>query len=112
MFRFSRWIRPQTVFGRIVSSLVFGLSLPVVLFGILLLRTHGYEPMGLCHPVPAVEGHIPIDMSRGSGIPTTCGIDGSFVLTNMLLPGLGFALLAYLLMALLKRAEDKANPAR
>ena len=84
----------------------------MVLFGILLLRTHGYEPMGLCHPVPAVEGHIPIDMSRGSGVPTTCGIDGSFVLTNMLLPGLGFALLAYLLMALLKRAEDKANPAR
>lgn len=112
MFRFSRWIRPQTIISRMIASLVFGLSLPVVLFGILLLRTHGYEPMGLCHPVPAAQGHIPIDMSRGSGIPTTCGIDWSFVLTHMLLPGLGFAVVAYLLMALLKRAEEKANPAR
>lgn len=110
MSRFSRWIRPQTVLGRIIASLVFGLSLPVVLFGILLLRTHGYEPMGLCRPVPAAQGHIPIDMSRGSGIPTTCGIDWSFVLTSMLLPGLGFALLAYLLMALLKRAEGNSSP--
>lgn len=112
MFRFSNWIRPQTVIGRIVASLLFGLSLPVVLFGILLLRTHGYEPMGLCRPVPAAQGHIPIDMSRGSGIPTTCGIDWSFVLSSILLPGLGFALLAYLLMALLKRAEQKAGTSR
>lgn len=103
--RLSRLIRPRTVSRRIVTSLVAGLALPVVLYGILLVRTHGYEPMGLCRPVPAAQGHIPIDMSRGSGIPTTCGVDWAFVGSNILLPGLGFAVVAYLLMALLARIE-------
>jgi len=103
--RLSRLIRPRTLAGRVVTSLVAGLGLPVVLYGILLLRTHGYEPMGLCKPVPAAQGHIPIDMSRGSGIPTTCGVDWSFVGTSILLPGLGFALVAFLLMAVLARIE-------
>lgn len=103
--RLFRLIRPRTLAGRVVTSLVAGLGLPVVLYGILLLRTHGYEPMGLCKPVPAAQGHIPIDMSRGSGIPTTCGVDWSFVSTSILLPGLGFALVAYLLMTVLARVE-------
>lgn len=103
--RLSRLIRPRTFAGRVVTSLVAGLGLPALLYGILLLRTHGYEPMGLCKPVPAAQGHIPIDMSRGSGIPTTCGIDWGFVGTSILLPGLGFALVAYLLMAVLARIE-------
>ncbi len=103
--RLSRLIRPRTPAGRVATSLVAGLGLPVVLYGILLLRTHGYEPMGLCKPVPAAQGHIPIDMSRGSGIPTTCGVDWGFVGTSILLPGLGFALVAYLLMTVLARIE-------
>jgi hypothetical protein len=103
--RLSRLIRPRTLAGRVVTSLVAGLGLPTMLYGILLLRTHGYEPMGLCKPVPAAQGHIPIDMSRGSGIPTTCGIDWGFVGTSILLPGLGFALVAYLLMTVLARIE-------
>ena len=105
LLRLSRLIRPQTVAGRIVTSLVAGLGLPVVLYGILLMRTHGYEPMGLCKPVPAAQGHIPIDMSRGSGIPTTCGVDWGFVGSSILLPGIGFALVAFILMALLARIE-------
>jgi hypothetical protein len=103
--RLSHLIRPRSFGGRIVTSLVAGLGLPVLLYGILLLRTQGYEPMGLCQPVPAAQGHIPIDMSRGSGIPTTCGVEWGFVASNILLPGLGFALVAYLLMALLVRIE-------
>ncbi|MCW0232519.1 MAG: hypothetical protein OJJ21_02860 [Ferrovibrio sp.] len=102
--RLSRVIRPRSVAGRIMTSLVAGLGLPVLLYAILMLRTHGYEPMGLCHPIPN-GGLIPIDMSRGSGIPTGCGIDWGFVASNILLPGLGFAVLAYFLMALLARAE-------
>jgi hypothetical protein len=105
LLRLSRLIRPRTVAGRILTSLVAGLGLPVVLFGILLLRTHGYEPMGLCHAVPAAQGQIPVDMSRGSGIPTTCGVDWGFVGSSILLPGLGFALVAWILMALLARIE-------
>ncbi len=105
LLRLSRLIRPSSILGRIATSLVAGLGLPVLLYGILLMRTHGYEPMGLCKPVPAAQGHIPIDMSRGSGIPTTCGVDWGFVGTNILLPGLGFAVVAYLLMALLARIE-------
>lgn len=105
LLRLSRLIRPRSIPGRIATSLVAGFGLPVLLYGILLVRTHGYEPMGLCKPVPAAQGHIPIDMSRGSGIPTTCGVDWSFVGTNILLPGLGFAVVAYLLMALLARIE-------
>lgn len=101
----SRLIRPRTVAGRIITSLVAGFGLPLLLYGVLLLRTHGYEPMGLCRPVPAAQGHIPIDMSRGSGIPTACGIDWSFATTDVLLPALGISLLAWLLMALLARAE-------
>jgi phage shock protein PspC (stress-responsive transcriptional regulator) len=103
--RLSRLIRPRSRGGRIVTSLVAGFGLPVVLYAILMLRTHGYEPMGLCHPVPAAQGHIPIDMSRGSGIPTTCGLDWGFVGISILLPGLGFAMVAYILMALLARIE-------
>ncbi len=105
LLRLSRLIRPRTQGGRVVTSLVAGLGLPVVLYGLLLFRTHGYEPMGLCKPVPAAQGHIPIDMSRGSGIPTTCGVDWGFVASNILLPGLGFAVVAYILMALLARIE-------
>lgn len=103
--RLSRLIRPRTQGGRIVTSLVAGLGLPLVLYGILLVRTQGYEPMGLCRPVPSAQGHIPIDMSRGSGVPTTCGLDWGFVADSILLPGLGFALVAYILMALLARIE-------
>ncbi|MEK9970301.1 MAG: AAA family ATPase [Ferrovibrio sp.] len=103
--RLSRLIRPRTAGGRIATSLVAGLGLPVLLYAILMLRTHGYEPMGLCHPVPAAQGHLPIDMSRGSGIPTTCGLDWGFVGTSILLPGLGFAFVAYLLLTLLARIE-------
>lgn len=102
--RLSNLIRPRTVGGRIVTSLVAGFGLPLVLYGILMLRTHGYEPMGLCHPTPN-GGLIPIDMSRGSGIPTGCGVDWGFVASNIVLPGLGFALVAYILMALLARSE-------
>lgn len=101
----SRLIRPRTLAGRLAVSLGAGFGLPLVLLGVLLLRTNGYEPMGLCRPVPAAQGHIPIDMSRGSGIPTTCGIDWTFAATDILLPALGFSLLAWLLMALLARAE-------
>lgn len=102
--RLSSLIRPRSLAGRIITSLVAGLGLPVVLYAVLMLRTHGYEPMGLCHPTPH-GGLIPIDMSRGSGIPTGCGVDWGFVASNILLPGLGFALLAYILMALLARTE-------
>jgi len=102
--RLSRVIRPRSIAGRVVTSLAAGLGLPVALYGILMIRTHGYEPMGLCRPTPN-GGLIPIDMSRGSGIPTGCGVDWGFVASNILLPGLGFALLAYILMALLVRAE-------
>jgi hypothetical protein len=102
---FSRLIRPRTAAGRIAVSLAAGFGLPLVLFSVLLLRTHGYEPMGLCSAVPAAQGHIPIDMSRGSGIPTTCGINWGFVATDILLPALGFSLLAWLLLALLARIE-------
>jgi aminoglycoside phosphotransferase family enzyme/predicted kinase len=102
--RLSSLIRPRSLAGRIITSLIAGLGLPVVLYAVLMLRTHGYEPMGLCHPTPN-GGLIPIDMSRGSGIPTGCGVDWGFVASNILQPGLGFALLAYILMALLARAE-------
>jgi len=102
---FSRLIRPRTAGGRVAVSLVAGFGLPLALFSVLLLRTNGYEPMGLCHPVAAAQGHIPIDMSRGSGIPTTCGINWGFAASDILLPALGFSLLAWLLMALLARIE-------
>lgn len=101
----SRLIRPRTMGGRLAVSLAAGFGLPLILFAVLLLRTNGYEPMGLCHPVPAAQGHIPIDMSRGSGIPTTCGINWGFAATDILLPALGFSLLAWLLMTLLARIE-------
>lgn len=101
---FSRLLRPQTAAGRIGVSLGAGLGLPVVLYAVLLFRTQGYEPMGLCRPVPN-GGHLPIDMSRGSGIPTGCGLQVDFILTDIVLPGLGFALLAWWLLGLLARAE-------
>lgn len=103
--RLSRLIRPRSFAGRMITSLIAGFGLPLLLYGVLLLRTHGYEPMGLCRPVPAAQGDIPIDMSRGSGIPTTCGIDWSFAMTDVVLPALGISLLAWLLLALLARIE-------
>lgn len=94
-------VPPRTAPGRIVFSLVLGIALPVVLFGILLLRTHGYEPMGLCTPM--VDGLLPIDMSRGGAIAYTCAVNWDYVGSRVLLPGLGFALLAWLLLRLLGR---------
>jgi hypothetical protein len=96
-------VPPRTAPGRIVFSLVLGVGLPAVLFGILLLRTHGYEPMGLC--TPAEGGLLPIDMSRGGAIPYTCAVNWDYVAGSMLLPGLGFALLAWLLLRLLARRQ-------
>lgn len=92
-------VPPHSAAGRIFLSLVLGIALPVVLFGILLLRSQGYEPMGLCTPV--VDGLLPIDMSRGGAIPYTCAVNWDYVATSMLLPGLGFAVLAWLLLRLL-----------
>ncbi|WP_370152229.1 hypothetical protein [Ferrovibrio sp.] len=96
---------PRSAAGRILLSLAIGLGLPVLLFGILLLRTQGYEPMGLC--MPTVGGILPIDMSRGGALPYTCALNWRFVATSMLLPGLGFALLAWLLLGLQQQAEGR-----
>jgi len=94
---------PRTAPGRILFSLALGIGLPMVLFGILLLRTHGYEPMGLC--TATVGGLLPIDMSRGGAIPYTCAVNWDYVAGSMVLPGLGFALLAWLLLRLLARHQ-------
>src|SRR3546814_7065380 len=96
-------VPPRTAPGRILLSLLLGIGLPAALFGILMLRTQGYEPMGLC--TPAVGGLLPIDMSRGGAIPYTCAVNWDYVGSSMILPGLGFALLAWLLLRLLANRQ-------
>ena len=97
-------VPPRTAPGRILFSLILGIGLPVLLFGILLLRTDGYEPMGLC--TPAVGGLLPIDMSRGGAMAYTCAVNWGYAAASVLLPGLGFAVLAWLLLRLLRRPAD------
>lgn len=96
---------PSTVPGRIMLSLAVGIALPVLLIGTLLLRSQGNEPQGMCTRVQGRGGTLPIDMSRGGDVPYTCDLNWDYVFFNLGLPALGFAMLAYLLLALLRRTE-------
>lgn len=96
---------PATVPGRIMLSLAAGIALPVLLIGTLLLRSQGNEPQGMCRRVQGRGGTLPIDMSRGGDVPYTCDLNWDYVFFNLGLPALGFAMLAYLLLALLRRTE-------
>ncbi len=101
----SRLIEPQSRWGRALASLGLGFGLPVLLYGILLLRSHGNEPQGMCARVPGKSGTLPIQMGRGDG-DFTCGLNWDYTLWNLALPALGFALLAYLLMGLAARKSQ------
>ena len=94
---------PSTVIGRVLYSLAVGLALPVLLIGILLLRSQGNEPQGMCTRVQGNSGTLPIDMSRGGDIPYTCDLNWDYVALNIGLPALGFAILAYVMLGLLRR---------
>lgn len=96
---------PESVFGRIGASLAVGIALPVLLIGILLLRSLGNEPQGMCTRVQGKGGTLPIDMSRGGDVPYTCDLNWDYVFFNLGLPALGFAILAYILLTLLRRTE-------
>ena len=102
----SRLFHPQTTLGRIGISLLAGIAIPVVLIGILLLRSQGNEPQGMCTRVQGRDGTLPIDMSRGGGIPYTCDLNWDYVFFNLPLPALGFAVLAYLMLGLLRRTAS------
>ncbi|WP_298725658.1 hypothetical protein [uncultured Ferrovibrio sp.] len=94
---------PDNLIGRIIASLVIGFGLPVLLIGILLVRSQGNEPQGMCERIQGDGGTLPIDMSRGGDVYYTCGLNWDYVAFNLALPALGFALLAYILMVLLRR---------
>lgn len=98
----SRLIEPRTLLGRVAAALGLGFGFPVLLYGILLLRTHGNEPQGMCARVPGNGGTLPIQMGRGDG-DFTCGLNWDYTFWNLLLPALGFALLAFVLMGLARR---------
>ena len=48
-------------------------------------------------------------MSRGGAVPYTCAVNWDYVATSMILPGLGFALLAWLLLRLLGRSMAEGS---
>lgn len=95
---------PDSVIGRIGASLAIGFALPVLLIGILLVRSHGNEPQGMCERIKGDGGTLPIDMSRGGDVYYTCGLNWDYVALNIGVPALGFAALAYILMVLLRRS--------
>ena len=95
----SRLIEPQTRLGRLIASLLVGFGLPVLFYGILLLRSHGNEPQGMCSRVAGNSGTLPIQMGRGDG-DFTCALNWDYTLWNLAVPAVLFALLAYLLMGL------------
>lgn len=103
----SRLLKPETLLGRIAVSLSAGIAVPVLLIGILLLRSQGNEPQGMCTRVQGRDGTLPIDMSRGGSVPYTCDLNWDYVALNLGLPALGFAILAYLLLILLRRADRR-----
>jgi hypothetical protein len=96
---------PSTIAGRIALSLAIGIALPVLLIGTLLLRSLGNEPQGMCRRVQGKGGTLPIDMSRGGDVPYSCDLNWDYVIFNLGLPALGFALLAYILLTLFRRTE-------
>lgn len=103
---------PRSKIGRIVASLAIGVGTPVLLIGVLLLRSHGNEPQGLCARIQTKDSAawngvtLPIDMSRGGDVPYICGLHWDYLALKIALPALGFALLAYALMALLRRSQQ------
>src|SRR3546814_18668247 len=82
--------------GRIGASIFIGTAIPVILIGILLLRSQGNEPQGMCTRVQGSGGTLPIDMSRGGDVPYTCDLNWDYVFFNLGLPDIGFAVLAYI----------------
>lgn len=97
---------PDSAFGRALLSLAIGIALPVLLIGTLLLRSLGNEPQGMCTRVQGMGGTLPIDMSRGGDVPYTCDLNWDYVFFNLGLPALGFALLAYILLGVLRRTAS------
>ncbi|WP_430397875.1 hypothetical protein [Ferrovibrio sp.] len=95
-------IAPHSLAGRLVASLAYGIGLPVVIYAVLLLRTHGNEPQGMCNRVPGQGGTLPIQMGRGDG-DFTCGLNWDYTFWNLALPALGFAALAFILMGMARR---------
>lgn len=98
---------PATIAGRIAVSLAAGIAVPVVLIGILLLRSLGNEPQGMCTRVEGTGGTLPIDMSRGGDVPYTCDLNWDYVFFNLGLPALGFAVLAFVLLGWLRRTHSR-----
>ncbi|HEX6960137.1 MAG TPA: hypothetical protein VF194_19310 [Ferrovibrio sp.] len=96
---------PDSLIGRMIVSLLIGVSLPVVLIGILLIRSDGNEPNGMCERVLGQGGTLPIDMSRGGDVYYSCGLNWDYVAFNIGLPALGFAILAYLVLRLWQRSR-------
>lgn len=102
----SRLFNPQTILGRIGVSFLLGTTIPLILVGILLLRSQGNEPQGMCTRIQGRDGTLPIDMSRGGDVPYTCDLNWDYVFFNLALPALGFAVLAYVMLGLLRRTAS------
>ena len=102
----SRLFHPQSLLGRLGVSLLVGTAIPVTLIGILLLRSQGNEPQGMCTRVQGREGTLPIDMSRGGDVPYTCDLNWDYVFFNLGLPAVGFAILAFAVLGWLRRADS------
>ena len=103
----SRLFYPQTLPGRLAISLLVGIAIPVILIGILRLRSQGNEPQGMCLRVQGSAGTLPIDMSRGGDVPYTCDLNWDYVFFNLGLPALGFAVLAFVLLGWLRRTQSR-----
>lgn len=92
----------DSLMARVIASILIGALLPVALIGILLIRSDGNEPNGMCERVLGHGGTLPIDMSRGGDVYYSCGLNWDYVAFNIGLPALGFAMLAYLIMQWLR----------
>lgn len=98
---------PAIMIRRALACLAVGTAIPVILIGILLLRSQGNEPQGMCTRVQGSSGTLPIDMSRGGDVPYTCNLNWDYVFFNLGLPALGFAVLAYLMLGWLRRTRPR-----
>lgn len=88
---------------RLAMSLLFGVILPLAVFGNILIRSDGAEPRDICAPVEGGGGTLPLQMNPGEQIGYTCDLNWGLAAFYIGLPALLFGMIIFTVWTLMRR---------
>lgn len=77
-------------------SLALGLTVGVLVLGLMLTGSDGTEPRGVCTFVRGDAGHLSFDPNEGGTYSYSCDLNMTLAAFYILVPGSGLAVLFYL----------------